>query len=178
MPDLTLPEALLAARAPLGLVGALLLLAGARLYRLAIVGPGFAAGVIVGLQVTGGASPSVQAVAALSLGVVGAVALLFLERVAVAIAGAVLCGGLADAVGPAALGGPVPWYVPLAAALLGLLLFPRLYKALLPVLTSIIGALCLTRALDRPHDLALLGGLALVGIVVQLITRKGKRRDD
>lgn len=170
-------ETLVAARIPIGVVGLVLLVAGARLYRVAIVGPGFAAGVFAGLQLTLGAAADTRAVAALALGLIGGVAMHFLERVAVSVAGAVLAGGLANAAAPRLLPDPVPWYVPAAASLVGLLLFPRLFLALLPLITAVLGALCLGWAAARPHDLWLLGGLATGGLLVQIATRPKERRD-
>ena len=154
-------------------VGATLALLGARIYKAAVVLPGFAIGVLAVLAATERFAPGVTSplglfLAAVALGIVGGAICWFLERIAVMAAGALLAGGLAHALAPLVMGAVTPWYVPVAASLLGLLLFPRLYRALLPVVTPIIGALCIAWALDRPDDLVLIGGVSAVGMIVQI----------
>ncbi len=179
-----LPPELLNARLAAAAAGALLLVLGARIYRIAIVAPGFVIGVLAVVTASEQFAPGVMSstgltVAALSLGVVGGAICHLLERVAVASVGGLLAAGLAKAFAPLVLGAAMPWYVPVAAALLGLLLFPRFYRALLPVLTPIAGALSIAWAFERSGDIPFIAGLAAVGIIVQLlITRGGKRKGD
>ncbi|MEL6349459.1 MAG: hypothetical protein AAFV53_40525 [Myxococcota bacterium] len=154
-----------------GIVGGVLLVAGARLYRLALVTPGLAAGMLLGLELTAGASPEIQLVAGLCLGLCGAGVMLLAERVAVSLGGALLVGGLVNAAAPLLLPGQDAWYIPAAGAVVGLFLFPKLFRALLFVFTSLGGALCVSWAMGRPQDLPLIGGLWLVGTVVQWLTR-------
>lgn len=157
-------------------VGVALIVLGARIYRVAVVAPGVALGVL--LVVTGAdvLAPGVGstrgiAIAALAMGVVGGAVFWFVERFAVATAGAALVGGLVYVFGPALMGGPTPFYVPLGASLLGLLLFPRVYKALLPLLTPLMGALLVGWGLERLDQPGLVLGLAIAGMLVQLIWR-------
>lgn len=165
-------------RLVVGLAAVLLLVAGARLYRLAIVAPGVAAGVLAGLEVMASADPTTRLVAALALGVIGGVLFHLVERLAVSAAGALLLAGLAHALSPLVLTGPEPWYVPVAAALVGVFLFPRLYRTLLPVITAVLGALGVAWAAQRPEDVVLIGGLSVFGLAVQLFFRRRARRKD
>ena len=178
MPELPQDLSLLAdPRVPVAALGLLLIGWGARLYRVAIVAPGFVAGVFIGLQLASGAELTTRLIAGLTLGIIGGAILHFAERFAIAVTGALLIGGLANAIAPLVMGGPVPWYVPTAASLLGLLLFPSVYRALLKLITPLLGALCVAWALDRPQDVLLIGGLAAAGVIFQLVlggTRKDK----
>ncbi len=161
----------------LGVAGGALLVAGARLYKLAILTPGLAIGVMLGLEITTGASAEVQLIAGLALGLVGAGVMLLAERLAIALAGALLLGGLANALTPLLLPGQDAWYVPAAGAVLGLLIFPRLFRALLFILTSLGGALCIAWSAGRPEELPLIGGLWLAGTVIQWLTRPSRGED-
>ena len=157
--------------AVVGVTGGALLVAGARLYWLALMAPGLAAGMLVGLQITAGASPELRLAAGLLLGAVGAALVMLAERLAISIAGAFLVGGLANALAPLFLPEKSAWMVPAGGAVLGLLLFPKLFRSLLFVFTSLGGALCVAWAMGRPQDLPLIGGLWLAGTVIQWLTR-------
>lgn len=154
-----------------GVIGGALLVAGARLYRLALLTPGLAAGVLLGLEMTAGASSELRLIAALCLGLIGGGLVLMAERLAIALGGAFLLGGLANAAAPVLLPGQDAWYVPVAGAVVGLLIFPTLFRKLLFIFTSLGGALCIAWAMGRPQDLPLIGGLWLAGTVIQWLTR-------
>lgn len=160
-----------------GIVGGVLLVAGARLYRLAIVTPGLAAGMLLGLELSAGAAPEIRLVIGLCLGICGAGVMLLAERVAISLGGALLMGGLANALAPVLLPGQDAWYLPAAGSVIGLFLFPRLFRSLLFVLTPLGGALCVSWAMGRPQDLPLVGGLWLAGTVVQWLTRPRDGKD-
>lgn len=156
-----------------GALGVALLVAGQRLYRLAIVAPGLAAGVMAGLELSEGQPTELRVAAVAALALVAAFLLHRIERMAVAAAGSFLAVGLARAGAPLVLDQAAPWYVLLGAGLLGLLLFPRLYERLLLVITPAIGAVCVAWAVDRPQDLLLIAGLTLGGTVIQLAMGRG-----
>jgi hypothetical protein len=164
----TLPDTLLDPHVPVGVLGVVLALSGARFYRLAIVAPGFALGVLAGLQVPG--SDEMRFVSAVALGIVCGALLHLLERVAIAVGGAFLTAGIATVATPLVTHEPNPWYVPVAGALVGLFFFPTLYKKLLPLITSIMGGLCVAWSLGVPEDLRVVAGVAAIGILVQLGT--------
>ena len=159
----------------LAIVGGILLVAGARLYRLAVVAPGLVGGVLIGAEIMHGADPIMRLVAAIGLAAIGAVLMLIVERVSISVTGAFLLSGITHAAAPILLDSQPPWYVPVAAAVVGLLLFPKLFRSLLFVLTSLGGALCLAWAMDRSQELPLICGMWTVGIVIQWIFRPGKK---
>ena len=163
-------------RQVVALAGGALLLAGARVYRLAVVLPGVAGGALLGFSVAGGAPPAWQLGAAACLALVGGVLFYLVERLAIALAGALVAGGAMHALGPLYWPGGEPWYADAAAVALGLLLFPRLYRALLPLITAALGALVVAWSVGRERDAVLIAAMTAVGFVVQLAFRR-RRRD-
>lgn len=162
------PELLAEPRLLLGVLGVLMLVAGKRLYPLAIMAPGLAGGVMLGIELTPGQPDLTRVLACLGLALVLGFLLRKVERLAIAAAGAFVTVGTAEALSPVVLDRAADWPILLVAGLLGLLLFPRIYERLLVVITPAIGALCLLWALGRHQDLLLLAGLTLVGTVLQL----------
>lgn len=164
----SLPTSIQDPRLLVGALGALILLFGARFYRLVLVVPGVALGVLAGVALTPDATPNQTALASLCLGIIGAVALFFLERLAVSLVGAVLTAGLVRAALPAMMGANLPWYVPVAAGLVGMFLFPRLLRGLIKLISPLLGALLIAWSIGRPEDLRAILGLAAVGALFQL----------
>ena len=160
-----------------GALGLGLAFAGSRLYRLAIVGPGIAIGAVAGLEIAAALDFNAQLVAAGCMGVLGGFIFHFVERLAIALSGAFLVGGAANIGGALVLGHAAPWYVGAAGAVLGLLLFPSLFKRLLPLVTAVIGGLCAAWALGQPDDLRVVAVVAVAGLIVQAITRKGADKE-
>lgn len=160
--------------------GILLTVVGARIYRLAVLMPGLIGGAAVGLMLGQSLDPVAWIGLSVGLGIVGMALCWFVERAAVSAAGAFVVGGLVHAVGPTVLGGDVAWYWPVAGAVLGLMLFPKLFKAALVFITATLGALAITWSLGASHHLPLLGGIALFGICVQSVgsKRRKKRTED
>lgn len=162
-----------------GVASAVVLLFGVRLYTLVLVLPGFLVGVLAGIAVTAGTTPKTQAIAALCLGILGAGGLFMVERAAVALVGAVLVAGTVHAVLPLFLGAGAPWYIPAAAAVVGLFLVPRLLRATLRFSTPLLGAIGVAWALGRPQHLPLIGGLVVAGLLFQLLVlSRGRERGD
>lgn len=153
----------------LGGAGVVLLLMGARVYRLALILPGFIAGVLIAGEATQGLPSNIRLFAALVLGLACAFGVHLLERFAVAVAGALVGGGLAQLVGGQVAIGLSTFTLGLLGALVGFLLFPWIYRRLLPFLTSLLGALAVAHAAGRPGDLLLIGGLTLGGTLLQLL---------
>ena len=161
-----------------GGLGVLLIIAGRRLYTLTVVSPGLAVGALAGMALTRQEPLWLQLAAAAALALIAAFILHKIERLAIAAAGAFLAVGAARALAPLALPGPTPWYLLVAAGILGLLLFPRLYQRLLLVITPAIGAICVAWAAGRPTDLMLILGLTLVGVVLQLAQGRRSRSEE
>lgn len=174
----TTAEALLAAPpVQLGLMlgGAVLLLFGARIYRWAVVAPGVVGGAALSIWATQAMAAETQAVAALAAMLLGGLLAWRLERLAVALTGAAVLGAVAHTALPVVLPDPVPWWVPLAAAAAGLLVFPPIYRALLPLFTAILGAVAVAWGAGHPDDPLLVIALATMGAVIQVATRRGSR---
>jgi hypothetical protein len=178
MPALPSPDALLAhalePRTFAGLAGVALVLVGARVYRVAVMAPGFAAGVWAGTTwLPAGLDPLLRLGAALLLGLIGAGLCSWIEQLAVRSTGAILMGALTHAVAPQLWHGHIPMWVSPVGALVGAMLFPMVYRRLLPLITSLTGALCVAWALGRPQDLLWIAGLTLLGLILQLGTGGG-----
>ncbi|NOY25524.1 MAG: hypothetical protein GXP62_06585 [Oligoflexia bacterium] len=158
-----------------GTLGILLLLAGRRIYKLAIIAPGIAAGVMVGMNLSQGESDGMRVAIIAALAIVAGFVLYSAERLAIAAVGAFVAVGMVDAIAPQFSSDPTPWPLELAAGVVGLLLFPSLYQRLLVVLTPAVGALCLAWALGRSQDLLLIVGLTLGGVILQLVMGRKDR---
>lgn len=161
-------------------LGAVLILAGRRLYRLALAGAGFVLGWTLPGWLALDASPEATLLFALLLGFAGAIATLFVERIAIALAGFVL-GGLAtlwlfSALG-SSLAGPQALLV-IAGAVIGLFAFRRIFGAALVVASSLLGAglVVASTDLDTTASAALLLGLFLFGLLAQRGSGSGADR--
>lgn len=155
------------------LVGIVFLCAGARLYRLALMSPGFAIGALLAVEYGGALSKEIQLGVTVVVGIIGAVVLMTLEKLAIALTGALAFVGLLYAATPLVFAtGVAPWYAPAIAALLGSFFFPMLYKKLLPILTPLAGALCICWAINKLQEPYIVGGLWVVGALIQLVSYK------
>lgn len=168
VPD-PVPTLLFDGRLPALLTGIVLLGWGAKVYRLLVLAPGVLAGVYLGAALRDwlnlGGTNAMLLTVALAAG--GALLCHFVEGVAIRVGGAALFGALAWFGWPLVQAGAVPWYVPLAALVLGAALFPRLYQLALRPITALVGAWSIAWAVHRPTTLWLVGGLALVGLALQ-----------
>lgn len=159
------------------LAGAVVLVRGARLYPLVIAAPGLALGVALGLALP--LEPSQRAIAAVVLAALGALACRFLERVAIWGIGAVLSGTIALWAWPLFRTEPPPSWLAAVGAVVGLLLFPAVFRAALKPVTAALGAMLLVWSLGWQHRPLLGVALFAVGLVVQIAAdRKDKGEDD
>jgi len=147
--------------------GALLILAGGRLYRLMIVTPGFVAGVLLTTHYAPAGSDMVKMGIIVAVGLVGALIMHLMEQTALRLIGVALMVGVATAVGPEAFGRNVPWWLNYAAGALGAVGFPILYQRALPIITSLLGALAVAWALGRETDVWMIGILTVLGAMIQ-----------
>lgn len=179
-------DAPIALRVGIGALGSVILVAGARLYKLALFGGAFAIGAVaaaLGL-VWGGAwvpallRPEVVGLGALFAGALTAGTVRLAHRL-----GLLAIGGLTGLAAGAAVGGflagPAVLWGPLAGGVVGALVFPWLYEALLRFLTPFVGAVCIAYASGRPDQLWLLGVLWGFGVLVQvgLFRSRGEESD-
>jgi hypothetical protein len=190
LPELTMPAFPDSAQAWLettptwitGLSGGLLLIAGGRLYKLAVVAPGVIAGVAGALWIgeTAGLAGSVVAVAAVVLAVAGAVLCRLLERLAVAAIGVIALAGVTQLAWPLAMDGQAaPWWGVLLGGAVGLLLFPGIFRSLIRWITALLGALMVAWSLGYHENVWVVGGLFVAGCVVQAASgKKGKGKKE
>jgi hypothetical protein len=178
LPSLPSPTALgPELRIGVGIVAAVLLLQGARFYRVAVIAPGLLGGLAGGLALSRSLDLARDATLVISgvLAVAGAVICHLGERLAVVVAG--MLGGVAAivAIEPLVAGG-LPWWAPVAGATVGGVLGPFLHRAALPLLTAAVGAPAVAWAAQWPLTPVVIGGLLVAGVVVQLVT--GGRRPE
>ena len=160
------------------IVGVLILFAGRRLFWLSVGVAGFVAGTAIVTTLFQQAADITVLVVALVVGLIGAFAAVFLQKIALGLAGFILGGYLAFWIIrtlAVTLGG-WEWLFYLASGLTGSALVTFLFDWALIVLSSLTGAtLLLQWARIRPaFGLALIAGLGLVGIVVQ--SRRWRRQ--
>ena len=155
--------------------GLTLLVAGARVYALAIMGPGFVLGLWLAHSYLPPLDPLWRLGISVGAGALGALISSRVEQLAVRLCGALLVAGLTHAVLPLAWDGTPPWYAAPAAGFLGLALFPTVYRRLLPLITSLLGAVVLAWSLGRETDLLLICGVATIGLIVQIVLGRGAR---
>ena len=162
-----------------GLSGGLLLLAGGRLYKLAVVALGIAGGVAGALWIgeTAGLAGSVVAIAAVVLAVAGAVLCRMLERVAVAAIGVIATAGITQLAWPLVMDGQIaPWWGLLLGGAVGLLLFPSVFRSLIRWITALLGALMVAWSLGYQDNAYVVGGLLVLGCIVQAASGKGRKK--
>lgn len=153
-------------RAIIGVAGLLLLLAGSRLWRVAVVAPGIVGGAAGGgwlgarLALPPGWIAALSAVGAL----IGGVVAMLVERLAMGLAG--VLGGL-GAVAVAERFLAVPWWAWPIGAVLGALVFPAVWRGALVPITAWLGAVCLGQASGYAEPWVVLP-LAVLGVFIQL----------
>ena len=159
---------------PLGLQGVailggvLLCLAGARLYRVAVFAPGALLGLVLAEQATRGMDEGLRIGLTLLAAVVGGLLAGVVERLAIAVTGAVV-GGWAGWVGWLTTQGAEPdWWIPVICAVGGSIVFPLLFRTSLKLVTPLLGALAIAWGLGRPDSLLLVAGITGVGLAIQL----------
>jgi MFS family permease len=155
-------------------VGVLLLLFGRKLFWLFLGFAGFAAGVAATEYLLPHQSELFTLVVALALGLVGALLAIFLQKVAIAIAGFAGGGYLAYLLcerfyGLATMGQLGPWLAFLVGGIIGAILMSLFFNWALIILSSLHGSHMILRALTLPphYFMLLYVVLALVGIVIQ-----------
>lgn len=149
------------------LFGILLVISGTRFYRLVVMTPGIVVGIYSGVQLTIGQNEEVQLFAIVLGAVIGAVFSFLVEQLAIALLGALFGGAIVQWLFPIFWNIEIAWYWPVVGAVFGGMIIPPLFPRLLPLLTSIVGAGCLSWAMGRFEDIWLWGALTSFGFFVQ-----------
>lgn len=155
------------ARTVVVFVGAALLVAGRRLYRLMVLSPGIVGGVLLTHHYAPAGDDLTKLAITIAVGLIGALIMHLMEQTALRMLGAGIVVGLTIAVAPEVFGASVPWYLNYIAAAVGAVGFPMVYKRSLPLLTSLMGALALAWALGRETDVWMIAILTAVGAMIQ-----------
>jgi MFS family permease len=152
--------------------GAVLLLFGRRLFWLFVGCIGFIAGFEIASRLIQGQPQWLIFLVALGVGLVGAVASIFLQRLVVGIAGFFAGGYFLSAVAVAVLHNhhqPVPWIAYAMGGILGAILTMTLLDPALILLSSLAGATAIAQnaPLNQSKQEILFIALLIFGIVVQ-----------
>src|SRR2546423_3169604 len=161
------------------LIGAVMLLFGRRLFWLCVAAVGFAAGIELAPHFVQQPTPLLALTFALVLGFVGALVALFLQKVAIAIAGFLAGGKLALAIVAAFFFQHANYLtiIFIIGGIIGAVLLLSLFDWALIVLSAVVGAYLIQHTIVLPQTGAtiLFVGLAALGIVVQAAAFRGRR---
>ena len=153
------------------LIGAIILFFGRKLFWLCVAAVGFAAGVEFAPHLMHEPSPVLLLSVAIVLGLIGALLALFLQKVAIAVAGFLAGGKLAMALVVAffAEGARYPGITFIVGGIIGAILLLSLFDWALIVMSAVVGAYLIGHTIVLPPTGAtlLFVGLAAIGIVVQ-----------
>jgi hypothetical protein len=153
------------------IVGVIVLFFGRRLFWLCVAAVGFAAGVELAPHFVQEPSPLLALTFALVLGFMGAIIALFLQKIAIAIAGFLAGGKLAVAMAGAFFlqSGQYFWVVFVVGGLVGAIMLLVLFDWALIFLSSVIGAYLIQNLVALPPTGAAILFIVLValGVVVQ-----------
>lgn len=162
------------------LAGALLLLAGRRLYWLLVGLAGFVVGFALAAELLKGPDWLIL-VAGLAAGLLASGLAVLFQRIALAVAGFVI-GAVAVVWWSSQMGWGEPWWVwvlALAAGFVGAALTRFVFEVALVLLSSVFGATLILEALQRPADQIspLFAVLVVAGVVIQLLVTRRRRSD-
>jgi hypothetical protein len=161
------------------LIGILVLILGRKLFWLFVAVVGFAFGAALGTQLFQGQPDWLILVIALGAGLLGALLAIFLQEIAVAVAG-FIGGGYIALILLNALGqdpGPASWLPFLIGGIIGLVLMIALFDWALIVLSSLVGAGLILQAIQlrRPIEGLLSLILVVIGIAIQASLMRGNQ---
>ena len=159
------------------LLGVIVLLFGRRVFWLCVAAVGFAAGFEIAPHFVHEPSPVLTLTIGLVFGFVGALLALFLEKVAIAIAGFLAGGKLATAIAAAFFVAAASYFgiIFLIGGIIGALLLLTLFDWALIVVSSVVGAYLIEHTIMLPAagSTILFIALAAIGIVVQAALFRG-----
>ncbi len=153
------------------LIGAIVLFFGRKLFWLCVAAVGFAAGMELAPHLMHEPTPILQLSVAVVFGFIGALLALFLQKVAIAVAGFLAGGKLAMALVGAfiAEGARYPGITFIIGGIIGAILLLALFDWALIVMSALLGAHLVSHTIILPPTGAtlLFVGLAAIGIIVQ-----------
>lgn len=158
-------------------VGAALLLAGRKLFWFFVAAVGFVAALEFAAQYFGTAPRETVLIASLVAGIIGAVLAIFVQKLAVSLAGAATGAYLLDQFFRSLPTYPdLGWIFLIAAAMLGALLMAVVFRWALILLTSLAGAHLIGQWLPLPRGWLAAAYAALVVLGVAVQTRRPQAR--
>src|SRR5436190_14673606 len=153
------------------LIGAVILFFGRRIFWLCVAAVGFAAGMQVAPHLMHEPTPVLQLSIAIVFGFIGALLALFLQKIAIAIAGFLAGGKVAMALVAAfiAEGARYPGIAFIVGGIIGAILLLALFDWALIVMSSMVGAYLIGHTIVLPQTGAaiLFVALSAIGIAVQ-----------
>lgn len=153
------------------LIGAVVLFFGRRIFWLCVAAVGFAAGMQVAPHLMHEPTPVLQLSIAIVFGFIGALLALFLQKIAIAVAGFLAGGKLAMALIAAffAEGARYPGIAFIIGGIIGAILLIALFDWALIVMSSVVGAYLIGQTIVLPQagTTILFVALVVIGIVVQ-----------
>jgi len=160
------------------LIGAVILFFGRRLFWLCVAAVGFVAGVEVAPHLVHEPSAILSLSVAIVFGFIGALLAMFVQKVAIAVAGFLAGGKLALALVTPFLvqGANYPGVTFIVGGIIGAILLLSLFDWTLIVLSAVVGAylICHTIVLPPTGATILFVGLAAIGIAVQAAGFRGR----
>jgi len=160
-------------------IGLAVLLFGRKLFWLCVAAIGFAAGVTLASHIVSEPTPLLQLTFAILLGFIGALLALFVQKLAIGLAGFIAGGRFAVGLVATFVAQYAShyWLIFIIGGLIGTVLLLMLFDWALIFVSSLIGADLITSAISLPPtgEILLFSALVLFGVLVQAasIRRKG-----
>ncbi len=159
-------------------IGVVILFFGRKLFWLCVAAVGFAAGVEVAPHLVHEPSAILSLSVAIVFGFIGALLAIFLQKVAIAVAGFLAGGKLAMSIVTAFFvhGSNYPGATFIVGGIIGAILLLALFDWTLIVLSAVVGAYLIQHTIVLPQTGAtiLFVVLAVVGIIVQAAAFRGR----
>ena len=172
-------SAILSLEGMVWILSVVLILAGSRFYRLALFAPGFVIGALISEEFLLSQPPVIRLGGGLLIGVVGAGIVMVLERLAIALLGALM--GMVVYQSYVVISGPpqeleMQWLMPAVVSLLGSFIVPFLFDRYLLVATSLVGSLGLAWSAEQLdiQNVPILAVIWAVGCCVQYLFQPKK----
>ncbi|MCB0210230.1 MAG: DUF4203 domain-containing protein [Anaerolineae bacterium] len=156
------------------LMGIIVLVAGRRLFWLVVGAVGFLTGLGLALNYLNIESSVALLLIGLVAGIIGVVVALFLQQIAIIIAGFLMGGYFAVGVFDTVATDPTQWQwlIYIVGGIIGAILFSTLFEYALIVLSATIGASLIIEALNLSSPIRVIVwlGLFVIGLVIQART--------